>query len=198
MFELPSYYPRFEAFDMGSLDYKACWRFAEGNYRFDSFNERLCQDKLKECEMKEALACFQNSSLYYTGDSPSIWPPLILTSIVGVGLFIWYIIVMVRVKTMWWTLCFIVYYIFLLAWICTLMYYYLQHLFHEKLLRREKAFMKIAREVNRTIFSGRDVKVKVGYKSITIIFELGWKVNQKMQEKDAVKDNVWKTPQRTK
>ncbi len=196
--EFPNQKTRFEAFDAGSLEYKACWRFAEGTYRFDSFNERLCRDKFKESEMKKALDYFQASPLYYTGDEPSLWPPVIFTSILGIGLFIWYIVVMIQVKTMWWTMCFIVYYIFILAWICTLIYYYLLHIFHQKLLRREKAFMKIAREVNRTLFAGKDIKVKVGYKSVTIIFELGWKVNQKVQEKEAIKNNVWRTPQRTK
>ena len=50
------------------------------------------------------------------------------------------------------------------------MYYFILYQFHQKLLRREKAFMTIARELNRTLFAGKNIRVKIGYKSITIIF----------------------------
>ena len=191
MFDLPQYYTKLPAFDKNSMDCTVCWRYAANRYDYGTFNERLCQGKLWEEDIEKALKVFEKDSHWKTGDEPSVWPSLILTLLIGIGLFAYYIYLMTQTKQ-WWTLCFIVFYLFILSWLFALLYYIHIYMFHQKLLRREKAFMKIARKVNATLFVDKDVRVKVGYKSVTLIFELGWKIHQKALADKNV-NNPWRT-----
>ena len=191
MFDLPNYYPKPQTFDKASSEAVACWRFAMREYDISTFNERLCRGKVTEEDLEQALGMFKKHPQYETGDEPSFVWPLIVTVVLGVGLFVWYLVAMVQTKQ-WWTMCFIVFYLFVLSWVFALLYYISIYLFHEKLLRREKAFLAVAKEVNSTILADKDMKIKVGYKSVTLIFELGWKIKEKAKNVNPYKSISFK------
>ena len=191
MFDFPQYYEKPKAFDKTSKVYTACWRYALGTYDYSTFNQRLTRGKLTEAEVESVLKVFEKSSHYKTGDEPSWVPSLILTLVIGIGFAIWYFIEVSKTGA-WWTLCFGVFYIFILSWLFALFYYIHLYLFHGKLLQREKAFMEIAREINNTLLGDKDVRIRVGYKSATIEFDLCWKTDKAIREK-----NPWNVLVRT-
>ena len=195
MYDLPEYYPRTPAFDKNSTYFGAAWRFKYNRYDISTFNQRLTKNHLTEKEVETALKVFESSPYYRTGDEPGILWPLLATVAIGAGLFAYYITIMIETG-LWWTISFIVYYIFALSWVFAIIYALMQYFFHRKLLTREKDFMKIATKVNRTILANKEVTCIIGYKSLMIKFELGWKF--KADAKDDRPINPWKSLSKTK
>ena len=189
MYDLPEYYPRTPAFDKKSTNFCATWRFKYRKYDISTFNERLTPGRLKEKEVEKVLKEFEKSPYFETGDEPGYLYPLLTTVAIGAGLFAYYITLMIETG-LWWTMSFIVYYIFALSWVFAIIYSIVQWWFHLRLLKREKDFIRIARRVNRTLLADKDVTCIVCYKSLMIKFELGWKFKEDASADRPV--NPWK------